>query len=203
MQTANSVLMKMARESLKGKWGKAIGVSLLFMVISFVVGIIPVLGSIAGWIITGPLILGLVMFFLSLSRGQEADTGQIFHGFDHFGKSLGAYLLMMLFIFLWMLLLIIPGIIAAFSYSMTFYILADDPSLRVIDVLKKSKAMMYGYKLKLFGLHLRFLGWGLLCILTLGIGFIWLFPYIQMATVKFYEDIKDKPIARPVSPSGV
>ncbi|GHT57847.1 hypothetical protein FACS18945_2990 [Bacteroidia bacterium] len=90
----------------------------------------------------------------------------------------------------WSLLLIIPGIIAAISYSMTFYIIADDPAISAMDAINKSKKMMYGYKMKYFCLSLRFLGWALLCILTLGIGFLWLMPYIQVTFAKFYDDLK-------------
>ena len=115
----------------------------------------------------------------------------IFEGFQNFKSAVGAYLLMLLFIFLWMLLLIIPGIIAAFSYSMTFYILADDPSISPMDAIDKSKAMMKGKKWKYFLLNLRFLGWALLCLLTFGIGFLWLIPYIQVSIAKFYDDIKE------------
>jgi uncharacterized membrane protein len=194
MKTENVVLMKMALESLKGKWGLAIGTFVVYMLIICVPQIIPILGPIAILIITGPMVLGLTIFFLSISRNQEAKLEQIFEGFNNFGIALGTYLLMVLFIILWMLLLIIPGIIAALSYSMTFYILADDNSIGAMDAIDKSKKMMFGYKWKLFCLGLRFLGWALLCILTLGIGFLWLIPYMQVSCCKFYDDIKENPV---------
>jgi uncharacterized membrane protein len=93
-------------------------------------------------------------------------------------------------ILLWLLLLIVPGIIAAISYSQTFFILAEDNTIRPSEAIEKSKKMMDGNKLKYFYLCLRFLGLGLLCILTLGIGFLWLAPYIQVTNAKFYDDIK-------------
>lgn len=74
---------------------------------------------------------------------------------------------------------------------MTFYILADDKTIEPKEAILKSKQMMEGYKLKFFYLGLRFLVWGLLCILTLGIGFLWLFPWINTTIAKFYDDIKD------------
>jgi uncharacterized membrane protein len=101
---------------------------------------------------------------------------------------------MVLFIVLWLLLLIIPGIIAAISYSMTFYILADDKSIKPMEAIDKSKKMMDGYKWKYFFLCLRFFGWALLCILTLGIGFLWLIPYINVSIAKFYDDVKENPV---------
>lgn len=190
MKTENVVLMQMARESLKGKWGLAIGTFVVYMLIASALQVIPIVGAIGSLIITGPLILGLTFFSLSISRDQDAQLEQLFQGFNNFGTALGAYLLRALFIFLWLLLLIIPGIIASISYSMTFYILADDNSIQPMEAIDKSKKMMYGYKWKYFRLGLRFFGWALLCILTLGIGFLWLMPYMQVTYAKFYEDVK-------------
>ncbi|HEU4718455.1 MAG TPA: DUF975 family protein, partial [Bacteroidia bacterium] len=141
--------------------------------------------------IAGPFALGAAMFSLSISRGKEAKLEQIFQGFNRYTTSLAAYLLIVAYVLLWLLLLIVPGIIAALSYSMTFYILADDPTIKAEDALKKSKAMMDGHKLKLFYLYLWFLLLGLLCILTLGIGFLWLIPFANVTTAKFYDDIKE------------
>jgi len=182
--------MKMARKSLAGKWGLAIGTFVVYMVIVSAANMVPFVGSIASLIISGPMLLGMAVFCLSLSRSQDPQLGKIFKGFENFGTALGAYLLMVLFIFLWTLLLIIPGIIAAISYAMIFYIIADDSSIGAMDAIKKSKEMMRGYKWKYFCLGWRFFGWALLCILTLGIGFLWLCPYMQISMAKFYDDIQ-------------
>lgn len=184
----------MARESLKDKWGLAIGTFLLYMLITGCVGPFGISGSVVSLLIGGPFALGAATFSLNMSRGQDAKLEQIFHGFNRFSTALSAYLLIVLFVFLWMLLLIVPGIIAALGYSMTFYILSDDPGILAEEALKKSKKMMDGYKLKLFYLHLRFFLLALLCILTLGIGFLWLIPYINITLAKFYDDVKDKPM---------
>ena len=74
---------------------------------------------------------------------------------------------------------------------MTFYIIADDDSIGVLDAIKKSNEMMNDHRWKLFYLYLRFFGWGIACLLTFGLGFLWLIPYIQVSVAKFYEDIKD------------
>jgi uncharacterized membrane protein len=190
MVTENAILMQQARESLKGKWGLVIGTFLVYMLIISAIQIIPFVGAIITLFIGGPFALGLAIFSLTISRNQEASLEQIFKGFNNFGTSLGAYLLMVLFVILWMLLLIVPGIIAALSYSMTFFIIADDSTIGPMDAIDKSKKMMYGYKWKYFCLNLRFLGWALLCILTLGIGLLWLIPYIQISLAKFYDDVK-------------
>ena len=190
MVKENKELMAEARESLSGNWGLAIATFLVYGIIISIFQVIPTVGSVLALFIAGPVLVGVSMFSLSLSRGESARLEQIFEGFKNYGTVLGAYLLMVLFIFLWMLLLIIPGIIAAIAYSQTFYILAEDDTIGSMDALKKSKEMMDGYKWKYFCLGLRFIGWALLCILTLGIGFLWLSPYIQISYAKFYEDIK-------------
>ena len=190
MKTENAILMQQARETLRDKWGLAVGTFFVYLLITGVLQSIPVLGTIGSLILSGPLILGATLFSLSLSRNQEATFEQIFKGFDNFAIALPAYLLMLLYIVLWMLLLIVPGIIAALSYSMTFYIIADDNTISAKDALKKSKAMMQGNKWKLFCLGFRFFGWFLLCILTLGIGFLWFIPYVHVSMAKFYDDVK-------------
>ncbi len=186
MSTKNAQLMTMARESLRGKWGLAIGTCFIYGLVISVSGV----AFIAPLIIGGPMMLGLAMFSLSLSRTNDPDLEILFKGFKNFGTALGAYLLMLLFVFLWSLLLIIPGIIASIAYSMTFFILADEPELGASDALAKSKRMMRGYKWKYFCLNLRFIGWAILCVISLGIGFLWLIPYMQISYAKFYEDVK-------------
>jgi len=190
MNTENIILMREARESLKGKWGLAIGTFVIHSLITGAAGAIEPPGSIISLLIGGPFALGAAIFSLSISRGKEARLEQIFQGFKNFGTALGAYLLMVLYVLLWTLLLVVPGIIAALSYSMTFYILTDEPSIKSTDALKKSKKMMDGYKLKLFYLCLRFFLLALLCVLTLGIGFLWLIPFINVTMAKFYDDVR-------------
>jgi uncharacterized membrane protein len=196
MNTENITLMRAARESLKGKWGLAILTFFIYTLLTTSSGTVRshgsilTLSSILTLIIGGPLALGAAIFSLSISRGKEARLEQIFQGFNSFSTAFIAYLLTILYVLLWALLLIVPGIIAALGYSMTFYILADDPLIKPQDALKKSKSMMDGYKLKLFYLGLRFFLLALLCILTLGIGFLWLIPYVHITMAKFYDDIK-------------
>ena len=193
METSNAKLMKMAEESLNGRWGLAVGTFFVYLIIITAIQLSSQLFPFIGLItilITGPLTLGLAIFSLNISRDDNPQTDQLFAGFQNFGNSIVAYLLMGLFIVLWTLLLIIPGIIAALSYSMTFYIIADDDTIGPMEAIDKSKEMMDGYKWKYFRLNLRFLAWGLLCILTLGIGFFWLIPYINVSIAHFYDDIK-------------
>ena len=186
METPNVVLMQQAREALSGRWGLAIGTFVVYGIIVGGIGIIPG----ASLLIAGPFALGMAHFSMSISRKQDAKLEQIFSGFNRFGTSLGAYLLMMIFILLWSLLFIIPGIIAGLSYSMTFFLLADHPTMGASEAIDESKRMMDGHKMKLFRLSLRLFGLALLCILTLGIGFFWLMPFAQVCMVEFYEDLK-------------
>ena len=200
MKTGNSELMRQAQEALSGKWALAIGTCLVYMIFASInVPLktvhyehltITVFGL--GIFVYGPLTVGLAIFALSVSRRQEAEFSMLFDGFNKYWVSVGAYLLVGVFTILWMLLLIVPGIIAAISYSQTFYIIADGNSVSAMEAIDKSKKMMDGYKMKYFLLSLRFLGLALLCILTLGIGFLWLIPYIYVTCARFYDDIKQQ-----------
>jgi uncharacterized membrane protein len=187
--TENKVLMAQARDALRGKWGLAIGTLVVYMLIMIPIQFIPLIGWLVSLVIGGPFTVGVAVFSLALSRQQEAKLSQIFTGFDKFGVALGAYLLQAVFVMLWMLLLIVPGIIAAISYSQTYFIISQSDSIGPLEAITKSKNMMRGNKWKFFCLALRFIGWGLLCILSLGIGFLWLFPYIWVSLAKFYDDI--------------
>jgi len=188
--TENSILMAQARECLRDKWGLVIGTFVVYTVIIIPISLIPIVGWIISILIGGPMSIGIAIFTLSVSRKQDAQLAQIFEGFQKFSVGLAAYLLIAAFVILWMLLLIIPGIIAALSYSMTYFIIADNNSIGALDAITKSKEMMRGNKWKLFCLGFRFFGWGLLCILSVGIGFLWLYPYMMVSFAQFYDDIK-------------
>lgn len=141
-------------------------------------------------LIGGPLALGESIFFLNLIRNQESKVTNLFDGFNNFIKAFVLYLLANLFIFLWSLLLIIPGIVAALNYSMSYFIMCDNPDMSSYDALKASKEMMYGHKGELFYMILSFLGWFILGLLTAGVGFIFINPYYYAAKASFYEKIK-------------
>lgn len=208
--TENKVLMAQARDSLRGNWGLPIGTTVVYWFIAMVSGLVPFIGPIISLLIAGPMMLGFCIFFLSFSRNQNPRLSQIFEGFSKFGVAFYVYLLSVIFVFLWTLLLIIPGIIAALSYAMTFYIMSDNESIgplntkppgkHALDVIRASKEMMRGNKWKLFCLGLRFIGWSLLCVLTLGIGYLWLTPYMCTSFAKFYDDIASQcNVAEPKS----
>ncbi len=136
---------------------------------------------------------GVVQFFLKFTRNIHTEVSQIFEPFKNKNTVLrvfGANFMIGLFCFLWSLLLLVPGIIAAYSYMMTLYIMADEPDLPVMEALRKSKAMMDGRKAQLFWLHMRFTGWHILSSMTLFIGYLWLMPYINVAVTNFYDVVK-------------
>lgn len=152
----------------------AIGTCFVYLLISFALSAVPKTGGVGSLILGGAFIFGMAKFSLAISRNQEAELKDIFEGFQNFTTNLTTYLWMFLYICLWTLLLIVPSIIKGISYSMTFFILNDQPDLEPKEALKRSENLMDGYKMKYFRLSLRFLGWGLLCVLTAGIGFLWL-----------------------------
>lgn len=188
----NYVLRGMARAQLKNQWFTAVLLYLIYTTLAFIPNFIG--GNIAlilSHVISGPLLLGLISCFLGLVRNNELVFEKLFDGFSNFPNAFFTYLLRYIFIILWTLLFIIPGIVAIYKYSMVFYILKDNPDMTALNVITKSKEMMYGYKGKLFCLHLSFIGWDILCLFTLGIGFLWLSPYIQASEANFYQNLKD------------
>ncbi|MDP4266967.1 MAG: DUF975 family protein [Bacteroidota bacterium] len=194
MYKENKTLMSEALDALEGRWGITIGTCLVFILIQSIFRFIPYLGFIIIIIIRGPLSIGLNRFLLSISRRQEAEIGMLFSEFNNFKRAFLAYLLLIVYILLYTLLLIVPGIIKAYSLSQTFFILADNPSIGYNEALKSSERMMQGNKLRYFYLHCRFIGWILLSLLTLGIGLIWLIPYIRISIAGFYDDLKENTI---------
>lgn len=194
-----------AKNILKGNWGQAISLLLLYGLISFGAGIAVnligemfslteqtanVLGNVADIVVSALFTLGTTSFYLKLSRGEEVTYKELFSKTDMFVVTLLAIVLISIFTTLWTLLLIIPGIIAAINYSQTYYILVDDKNKSAYDAIKASKEMMNGHKWDYFVLVLSFSGWMILATLTLGIGFIWLVPYMQVTFANFYDSIK-------------
>lgn len=166
--------------------------------------------TIFGWIIGGAVyiiiaatVMAIVSFILSsiigvgyakfnldlVDRQKEPDLGTIFAYFKHWKTTAVASLLQALYVFLWSLLLVIPGIYASYGYAMTSYILAEHPELSAEEAISRSKEMMDGNRWRLFCLQISFIGWSLLSSLTFGIGDLWLTPYRQTAVAAFYREV--------------
>ena len=127
------------------------------------------LSGIYSLLVTGAMDLGLTLFFLAMFRRQIVGIGDVFLGFERYGKALGLFLFQGLFIVLWSLLFIVPGIIAAIRYSQAFFILADDPNKGIRQCMDESKMMMRGNKAKYFCLNLSFIGWAILASIPAGV----------------------------------
>lgn len=136
--------------------------------------------------------VGYAKFNLDLvDRQKEPEIGTVFGFFSNWKTVAVAKLLQTLYVFLWSLLFIIPGIVASFSYAMTGFILAEDPELTASEAIERSKEMMYGNRWRLFCLQFSFIGWSILCSLTFGVGNLWLTPYRQAATAAFYREVSN------------
>lgn len=200
MLKLNSELRAISRTTLSGNWMMAALATLVYLLIAGGGSSIPVAGSVLAIIITYPLAYGFAILFLDLFReGKPIDIGKLFDGFKDFGRVWGTLILVAIYTILWTCLLIIPGIVKSYSYALTPFILKDEPELKYNAAIEKSMRMMDGYKMKLFLLDLSFIGWMILSVLTLGIGLLFLQPYMNTARAAFYEDLKAELSDRYVS----
>ena len=133
--------------------------------------------------------VGYAKFNLNLVDKKNAAFETLFEYFSHWKTTTIARLLRALYVFLWSLLFIIPGIVAGFSYAMTDYILAEDPELTADEAISQSKSIMMGNKWRFFCLQFSFIGWDILATLAFGIGHLWLTPYKQAAYAAFYREV--------------
>ena len=197
----NREITSAAREALKGYFAKcalfAFAIFISEFVITFVVELAPI--GIVKHLINGFLsvvfntILGfaLIKFIGKISDGEENPEFKpcINFSLERFAVATLAGWYAGLIIFLKFFLLIVPGILAIFDYAMVPYIALDNPNIKIADTLKLSRRLMYGHRWQFFCLNWRFFGWGLLCLLTLGIGFFWLVPYTIASYWKFFRSI--------------
>lgn len=191
----------MTRQEIKSRarqqlGGKIFGITWLMAVL--VVVIAGAAESISSVVVVGPIILmgpmsfALSKMFLKQARdGQQMNVADMVEGFT--GDFVGNFLLGLLeslFIFLWSLLFVIPGIVKMYAYSQAFYIKADHPEKTWKQCLDESQAMMKGKKMTLFIQDLSFIGWIIVSMFTFGIGMLWVAPYMEAARAQFYESIK-------------
>ncbi|MFE0505842.1 DUF975 family protein [Peribacillus butanolivorans] len=208
-----SELKREALLSLKGKWGVAVSLMLLLFLIHVILPIIvevigsggftqwfaqeetPVWSDIFGTVLSIaliPLTIATTWFYLNIVREGNPDIPEVFaiykEGKTSF-KLIGASFLQAIFLFLWSLLLLIPFFIKSIAYSQTFFLLKDHPEYTVLEAITESRKRMKGLKWKYFLMHLSFIGWGILCIFTLGIGLLWLAPYAGTTMAAFYNEL--------------
>lgn len=146
--------------------------------------------SVLVWLLGAVLQAGHALYHLGIRRGEEMEYSSLFDGFAFVGKVILLQLIVSMIITLWALLLVIPGIIAAYRYRFALYNLCENPEISVMEAIGLSTRQTYGHKMDLFVLDMTFLGWSLLCVLTLGIGNIWLTPYITQTDIGYFQQIK-------------
>jgi uncharacterized membrane protein len=204
-----------ARAGLSGQWGKSIGLMLVYILLSVGISFVPLIGKVLQLIFSAPLMVGVTVYFLATIRRQDSRFSQLFEGFNRFGTAVCTYLLVGLIMTAWMIPFIILIAVAAFldpaqrvlwitlaaliavavmiplqmRYGLALYVVADDPSVRARQAIRRGIELMDGNYWRLGLFWLRFVGWQLLAVLTLGFGFIWLAPYYMAAMAAFYDDL--------------
>lgn len=137
--------------------------------------------------------LSLAKVYLDVLNGYTPNISDAFYGFkNNYKTAVIMEAFRTLYVFLWSLLFIIPGIIKTLAYSMSSYVLYENPNLSAKEALRRSEDLMRGRKMEYFLLILSFIGWIILGIFTLGILYVWLFPYMQATTAAFYNSIRVK-----------
>lgn len=203
----NSEIREMAYNVVKPNWKKSLVATIIYLVAVSIpscinqifpygssTGYIGGLLYLATWLcIAAPAIFAYANAMLSFYRGDIEDATNNMLGYvktqENYKRSLSVGALTYLYIFLWSLLLVIPGIIKSYSYAMTFFIAKENPDLTAEQAVLASMKIMDGNKMKLFLLDLSFIGWIILSMLTFGIGFIFVAPYMENAHAAFYEEL--------------
>ena len=180
-----------AKAQIKGKIGILFVISLIVSIISglasFVLNLVPGGGVVAGIIIVPAFTLSIVRVYLNLFSGKAPEANDAFCGFDDFWTAAKVTIITTVYVFLWSLLLVIPGIIKAISYSQAMYIVAENKGIPALKAIEESKKMMDGHKMEYFILSLSFIGWSILADLTFCILYIWLMPYINATFANYYK----------------
>ena len=191
-----------ALAALKGNWTQAVLAGFAFFAVSIVLnmpsasnpeGVFASLVSLVGSIcLVMPLSVGLCTAYRELYLGKNVNVieNTFKTGFANWKHNVGGMLLVSVYTFAWMLLLVVPGVIKAFAYALTPFILAERPELSANEAIELSMKMMDGHKRELFILLFSFIGWYFLSAITLCIGALWVVPYQYTAMAAFYEDVK-------------
>lgn len=149
--------------------------------------------SFVSWLVAGPILVGLNIALFNKMNGMKDDLIYIFKSFStNFIEAFKAFIKKTVYVFLWSLLFIIPGIVKSISYSMTDFIMAEDENIKSTAAIEKSMEMMEGHKMEYFVLMLSFIGWYILGILTFGIGLFFLMPYVRVTQAQFYLSLKNE-----------
>lgn len=145
--------------------------------------------GLAAFLIGGTLQLGYAQFLLKQHDGRDPQFNDLFSQFHRFGTGFAQHFLRGLYVALWSLLFLIPGIIKSYSYAMTPFILADQPHMTAGEAIDWSMELMDGHKMDLFILELTFLGWEILAGMFWNLGNLALNPYQNAARAAFYRQL--------------
>ena len=189
-------LKALARQQLGGgiftnPWLMAVLTVFLVSVVTGLANLIPLVGAIGVLVVAGPLGYGLNYIFLKQARdGQPVKIADLFKGFENdFGDNFLLGFMSGLFVALWSMLFVIPGIVKAYAYSMAYYIKLDHPEYKWRQCLDESQAMMKGYKMTLFVQDLSFIGWYIVGSFCLGVGTLWAEAYMTATRAQFYNSL--------------
>ena len=190
--TSNGITYKLEQQMDQMMEGFAAdpSVSALVAALLSTVALVAAIYTLVYLIVGGAVSLGYAKFNLNLINNNNPDIKDVFSQFNRFKTGFVMVILRTVYIFLWSLLFIIPGIIATYSYAMTPYILMENPDMTANEALKASKELMKGNKWRLFSMQFSFIGWDILCGFTAGIGYLVLNPYRAAADAAFYREIK-------------
>lgn len=191
MSFSNLNLMRESRQALGPYWAVgALMAFVYFLLIGIPTVIFPDYEGLFSIVLSGPFSLGIAYFSLSVIQNEAPHFYQLFHGFHFFGKSFLAHLCYAILVLVGIVLFIIPGIIVALGFSMTFYIMADRPELSFSECLYESWQLTSGYRLKILGLSLRFFPWYILGVLCLGVGVLLVMPWHYASFARLYKELK-------------
>ena len=179
-----------AKADIAGKVGILFLITLVIGVItglaSLLLSLVPMGSLVVSIVVTPAFALSIATVYLGVARGKTPILEDAFGGFRDFFAAFKVNFFVGLFTFLWSLLFFIPGIIKGISYSMSIYILAEDPKKNAMDCIRESTEMMEGKKMDYFLMTLSFIGWGILILLSFGIVGIWAIPYMSATYANFY-----------------
>ncbi len=184
-------LMRKARTLLEPHWILAIGVCLANAVMVAAPAELDSYGEIVSLLLAGPLQLGLCFFFLNLVKGKETRFELLFEGFKPLLTVLLAYAVITALTVIGLILLIVPGIVLALGFSMTYYVIAEDPEISFQTALEQSWKLTDGYKMELLELNLRFIPWYLLGLLCFIVGVFAVVPWHNTTLTLYYQYLKE------------
>jgi len=185
-------LMRESRAKLIPHWVIASLVCVLYGLLVGVPSGLNTYGELLSFLLAGPLQLGIAIYFLNILNDRPASIENLIEGFKPLLKVILIYIIISIATAIGIVLLIVPGIIIALGFSMTYYILVENPELSIEESLKESWRLTNGYKMELFVLHLRFIPWYLLGLLCFGIGIFVVMPWHQLTLANYYNYLKQQ-----------